>query len=165
MHLNLTAGYDSGTLAIYLLFCVAALCLGVVIGEFLTPFKAILFPLRQKKFVRHRALALNRPSPFLETPASSYVAESERAFVIRDRRPRAPVHFLVIPKNRIVSILDAPADLLAEMLELAKATAVRHDIADSGFRLVINTNPQGLQTVYHLHIHLLGGRQLRVPFW
>ena len=149
----------------YFLFCAAALFLGTVIGEFLTPAKAIMFPLRKKKFVTHKTMALNRPSPFLETPASSYIAESDRAFVIRDKRPRAPIHLLVIPKNRIVSILDAPADLIAEMLELAKATAVRHDIADSGFRLVINTNPQGLQTIYHFHIHLIGGRQLRVPFW
>lgn len=165
MYLNPAAVYDLRSLVIGSLFCAAAFLLGVFIGEFLTPVKAILFPLRQKKFVRHRTLALNRPSPFLETPPSSYVAESDRAFVIRDIRPRAPVHFLVVPKNRFVSILDAPPDLLAEMLELAKATAVRHDIADSGFRLVINTNPQGLQTIYHLHIHLIGGRQLRVPFW
>lgn len=149
----------------YFLFCAAAFFLGIVIGEFLTPVKASLFRLRKRKFVTHKTMALNRASPFLETAASSYVAESDRAFVIRDKRPRAPIHLLVIPKNRIVSILDAPADLIAEMLELAKATAVRYDIADSGFRLVINTNPEGLQTIYHFHIHLIGGRQLRVPFW
>ena len=110
-------------------------------------------------------MAIKKPSPFIENLQSKYINESERAFVIRDIKPRAPIHFLVIPKKRIVSILDAPEDLVAEMIQLAKATAIQHGIADSGLRLVINTNPQGLQTVYHLHIHLLGGRQLRVPFW
>jgi histidine triad (HIT) family protein len=148
-----------------LFYCAIALLVGMVVGEFSTPVKAIMFPLREKQFFRHRSLALGRPSPFLQSPASGYIAESDRAFVIRDKRPRAPIHLLVISKERIASILDAPADLIAEMMQLAKATAVRQGIADSGFRLVINTNPQGLQTVYHLHIHLIGGRQLRVPFW
>lgn len=139
--------------------------IGLIIGELVTPIKSIGFKLREKKFYTHRDLAIKRPSPFIENLQSEYINESERAFVIRDIKPRAPIHFLVIPKERIVSILDAPEDLVAEMIQLAKATAIQYGIADSGFRLVINTNPQGLQTVYHLHIHLLGGRQLRVPFW
>jgi histidine triad (HIT) family protein len=139
--------------------------LGLIIGELVTPGKSFAFWLREPRFYTHREQAIKKPSPFIENLQSAYINESERAFVIRDIKPRAPIHFLVIPKQRIISILDAPEDLVAEMIQLAKITAIQFGIADSGFRLVINTNPQGLQTVYHLHIHLLGGRQLRVPFW
>ncbi len=139
--------------------------LGLIIGELATPIKAIGFRIREHRFYTHRDQAIKKPSPFIENLEGGYVNESARAAVIRDKKPRAPIHFLVIPKERIISILEAPEDLVAEMIQLAKATAIEHGIAESGFRLVINTNPQGLQTVYHLHIHLLGGRQLRVPFW
>lgn len=148
-----------------LYYCLIALFVGLIIGELLLPMKSILFRIRENKFYTHRDLAIKKPSPFLESQPLKYINESERAVVIQDKKPRAPIHFLVIPKERINSILDAPEDLIAEMIQLAKATAIEHGIDDSGFRLVINTNPQGLQTVYHLHIHLLGGRQLRAPFW
>lgn len=148
-----------------LYYCGLFFLLGLIIGEFALPIKSIMFRIREPKFYTHRDLAIKRPSPFIENLESGYINESERAFVIRDKKPRAPIHFLVIPKVRIISILDAPQDLIAEMIQLAKETATQHGIADSGFRLVINTNPQGLQTVYHLHIHLLGGRQLKAPFW
>ncbi len=148
-----------------LYYCLLFFLLGLVFGELATPIKSLAFKLREKKFYTHKDLAIKKPSPFLEKPPTEYVNESERAVVIRDIKPRAPIHFLVIPKERVFSVLDAPDDLMAEMIGLAKETAIQHGISDSGFRLVINTNPQGLQTVYHLHIHLLGGRQLRTPFW
>ena len=69
----------------------------------------------------------------------------------------------MIPKHRVASLLEAPAALLGEMLELAGETARERGIADSGFRVIINTNPQGGQTVYHLHMHVKGGHQLREP--
>lgn len=84
--------------------------------------------------------------------------------MIEDRcAPAAPVHLLVIPKERVTSLLEASPSLLGEMLELARDTARDRGIADSGFRVVINTNPQAGQTVYHLHMHVKGGRQLREP--
>ena len=146
-------------------YCGLLFLLGLIFGELFTPIKSLAFKLREKKFYTHKDLAIKKPSPFLENPPRNFVNESKRAVVIRDIKPRAPIHFLVIPKERVNSILDAPDDLVAEMISLAKETAIQHGIAEPGFRLVINTNPQGLQTVYHLHIHLLGGRQLRTPFW
>ena len=111
-----------------------------------------------------KADSLTRSSPFEEMPRSRWIAESERAFAIEDRyAPTAPVHLLVIPKERVTSLLEAPASLLGEMLELARDTARERGIADSGLRVIINTNPQGSQTVYHLHMHVKGGRQLREP--
>jgi histidine triad (HIT) family protein len=148
-----------------LFYCALFFLIGLIVGELATPIKAIGFRIREPRFYTHKEHAIKNPSPFIENLESGYINESERAFVIRDKKPRAPIHFLIIPKKRVINILDAPEDLVAEMIELAKTTAIQYGISESGFRLVINTNPQGLQTVYHLHIHLLGGRQLRVPFW
>jgi histidine triad (HIT) family protein len=73
------------------------------------------------------------------------------------------VHLLVIPKQRHASVLEPSPGVLGEMLELARSAARERNIAESGFRIVINTNPQGGQTVYHLHMHVKGGQQLREP--
>ena len=89
--------------------------------------------------------------------------ESENAFVLEDKYPQAPVHLLVIPKQIIPNINDAPEALLGEMLELAKQAAKKYGVDTSGYRIVINTNEEGGQGVYHLHIHVLGGRQMEWP--
>ena len=70
---------------------------------------------------------------------------------------------LVIPKQRVTSLLEAPPEVLSEMLVLARDAARTRGIAEDGFRVVINTNPRGAQSVYHLHMHVLGGRQMRWP--
>jgi histidine triad (HIT) family protein len=101
--------------------------------------------------------------PFASIPKERWIAESPNAFAIRDRNPQAPIHVLVISKAAIPTVLDAPAGLLGEMLELAKVVATQEGIATTGFRLVINTQREGGQTVYHLHVHVLGGRQMRWP--
>jgi histidine triad (HIT) family protein len=80
--------------------------------------------------------------------------------VIRDINPQAPVHLLVIPKKRVPTLLQAPSELVGEMFELAKRVARQEGIAEDGFRIIINTHPFGGQTVYHFHIHVLGGREL-----
>lgn len=104
------------------------------------------------------------PSPFQRMPSSRWISESERAYVIEDRyAPSAPVHLLVIPKQRYVSLLEPPPDVLGEMLDLARRAARDRGIAESGFRITINTNPQGAQSVYHLHMHVTGGKQLSEP--
>ena len=89
------------------------------------------------------------------------MGETANTFALNDINHNAPVHILIVPKKRINTVLDAPPEVVAEMVGLAVKLAREHHIDQSGFRLVINTNPQGAQTVYHLHMHLLGGRQMR----
>lgn len=100
-----------------------------------------------------------------EIPAA-VVYEDESFMVIRDINPAAPVHLLIIPKEHIASLKEAaPKD--AEMLGRLQLLAVRmadiSGIAGNGYRLVNNTGEWGGQSVYHLHYHLLGGKQLGWP--
>jgi histidine triad (HIT) family protein len=104
-----------------------------------------------------------KPSPFEHALRNRWIAESENAFAVRDINPQAPAHLLVISKKRYPTLLQAPEPLLGEMLALARRVAEEQGIAREGFRLVINTHPQGGQGVYHLHIHVLGGRQMHWP--
>ena len=99
-------------------------------------------------------------SPFESIPRSEWIAESRRAFVIRAKTPQAPVHLLVIPKRRVPPVLQASDALMGELMALAKRAAREQGIDQDGFRLIINTHPNGGQGVYHLHIHVLGGREL-----
>lgn len=88
-----------------------------------------------------------------------------QCLVFRDVAPQAPVHFLVIPKKPIPRISQAEEDdqqLLGHLLLVAKKTAKAEGLGD-GYRLVINDGKLGAQSVYHLHIHVLGGRQLQWP--
>lgn len=99
-----------------------------------------------------------------EIPAN-IVYEDELCLAFRDVAPQAPVHILVIPKRTIATLNDATADeqaLLGHLLLTVKTIAAQEGLAD-GYRTVINTGPAGGQTVYHLHIHLLGGRSLAWP--
>lgn len=105
----------------------------------------------------------SKPSPWEKISSERYIAESENAFVTLDRYPQAPIHLLIVPKKRVPTILQASPGLIAEMLELAKRVAVQEGVDSNGFRLVINTHPMGGQSVYHFHIHLLAGRQMRWP--
>ncbi len=100
-----------------------------------------------------------------EIPAD-IVYETERVLAFRDIHPQAPVHVLVIPKRRIVSVTDAAPDdaaLLGEVLLAAAEVARREGIAESGYRLVVNNGADGGQSVFHLHVHVLGGRPLGWP--
>jgi histidine triad (HIT) family protein len=112
---------------------------------------------------RDIAALYSRASPFESIPRERWIAESENAFAVRDKSPQAPVHLLVISKKRVPTVLQAPEALLGEMLVLARRAAEQEGIAREGFRLVVNTHPQGGQSVYHLHIHVLGGRQMKWP--
>ncbi|WP_349617781.1 HIT domain-containing protein [Azotobacter salinestris] len=96
-------------------------------------------------------------------PKERWIAETENAFAFRDRNPQAPVHVLGVPKRRVPTVLQAPDALLGEMLGLVKRVAEQEGIAREGFRTVINTHPQSGQGIYHLHIHVLGGRQMKWP--
>jgi histidine triad (HIT) family protein len=90
--------------------------------------------------------------------------EDDRVFAIDDINPRAPVHFLVIPKEHIASLPDlteAKIPLLFDMIQVAKKIAVEKGIAESGYRVGINVGREGGQIIMHLHMHVLGGRVLR----
>lgn len=93
----------------------------------------------------------------------SFVYQDEHCVAIRDINPAAPVHVLVIPRKPIPSIADlAPEDhaLAGHLLMVVKRIAEQEGVAESGYRVVINAGDQGGQTVPHLHVHLLGGKQL-----
>ena len=100
-----------------------------------------------------------------EIPAT-LVFEDERCVAFRDISPQAPLHILVIPRKAIPRIgLAATEDegLLGHLLLTAAQVARSEGIAPSGYRLVINNGPHGGEAVPHLHVHLLGGRQLVWP--
>jgi histidine triad (HIT) family protein len=100
-----------------------------------------------------------------EIPAQK-VDETDRALAFRDIHPQAPTHVLLIPKQHVAdSAADlgaADGDLLAEMFALA-ARVARLEGLDGGWRLVTNVGEEAGQSVFHLHLHLLGGRPMRWP--
>ena len=100
-----------------------------------------------------------------ELPATR-IYENEELFAFHDIAPKAPVHFLVIPKRHIANIMElAPDDaaLMGRMLYKAQELARGLGCAEMGARFVINCKSDGGQTVDHLHIHVLGGRAMRWP--
>jgi histidine triad (HIT) family protein len=99
-----------------------------------------------------------------EIPAT-VVQRTERLTAIRDINPAAPTHILVLPNRHIASVAEAEpsdGDLLGELMLAAVALAQQEGLG-RGYRLVINTGPDGGQSVNHLHVHLLGGRALHWP--
>jgi len=89
--------------------------------------------------------------------------EDELVFSIRDIHPQAPVHFMVIPKEHISGVPDigeAHGALLARMMVVANELAEKEGIAKSGYRLAVNCGHDAGQAIYHLHMHVLGGRRL-----
>ncbi len=89
--------------------------------------------------------------------------QDEEVIAFRDIHPIAPTHLLIIPKKHIRSLVDlseAESSIIGDMVNTANRLAKREGIAESGYRLVINSGRQGGQLVPHLHMHLLGGRNL-----
>jgi histidine triad (HIT) family protein len=101
-----------------------------------------------------------------EIPAD-IVYESDSVLAFKDIRPQAPIHVLIIPKIEIPKVSDVDgkmhSTLLGEMFDAANKIAKDLGISENGFRLVFNCGPNGGQDVYHLHMHLLGGRQMKWP--
>jgi histidine triad (HIT) family protein len=100
-----------------------------------------------------------------EIPAA-IVFEDEMVLAFRDISPQAPTHILVIPKEEIATtndIAEAHEELVGHMVRVAAIIARQEGIAESGYRLVFNCNGDGGQAVYHIHLHLLGGRTLTWP--
>lgn len=94
------------------------------------------------------------------------VGENAGAIAFRDINPEAPVHVLVIPRSHHANLAEvalAEPAVLADMFELAREVATKHGVAESGYRLVANTGPDAHQTVFHAHVHVLGGRPMGWP--
>ena len=92
--------------------------------------------------------------------------ENDKILAFRDISPQAPVHFLVIPKKEIRTINDINEEdksLIGELFIVAKEIAKKEGISENGYRTIFNCNEHGGQTVYHIHLHVLGGRQLEWP--
>ena len=97
---------------------------------------------------------------------SDIVWEDDHCLAFRDVNPQAPVHILVIPKKTIAQVhhaTDEDRDLMGRLMLAAVDVARREGLEDGGYRLVINNGNHGGQSVYHLHCHVLGGRQMRWP--
>ena len=95
---------------------------------------------------------------------SEIIYEDEDIFSIKDINPIAPVHLFIIPKKRINTMNDVSEEdtlLIGKMVKVAKNLAKEYEINESGYRLIFNTNDDGGQTVYHIHLHLIGGEKLK----
>lgn len=100
-----------------------------------------------------------------EIPAN-LIFENDELMAFHDIRPQAPTHVLIIPKRHIATINDTSdkdQHLLGDMILCAKKLAKSLDLGDAGYRLVFNVNSGGGQEVYHIHLHILGGRQMTWP--
>ncbi|CAB3241789.1 unnamed protein product [Arctia plantaginis] len=100
-----------------------------------------------------------------EIPAK-FVYEDEQCVAFHDVNPQAPTHILVIPRKPITQLSkadDADEQLLGHLMVAAKKVAIQEGLDKSGFRLVINDGKNGAQSVYHLHVHVLGGRPMHWP--
>ena len=96
---------------------------------------------------------------------SKKVFEDDLTYAFRDINPQAPTHLLVVPRKHISSLVEASAEdqEMLGYLHLVAARIARSEGLSKGFRTVINTGPDGGQTVDHLHVHLLGGRAMMWP--
>ena len=97
------------------------------------------------------------------TKKKKKVYEDDRVFAFRDISPQAKTHVLIIPKKHVVDILDVSAEdahVFSDLLRAVQHIAPQLGIAGTGFRTVFNSGDHACQTIYHLHLHLLGGEQL-----
>jgi len=100
-----------------------------------------------------------------EIPAD-IIFENDDVLAFRDLNPQAPLHVLIIPKNRIPTINDMQpqdAEIFGKLFLAAREIAAEHGVAEDGYRVVMNCNAHGGQSVFHVHLHLLGGRVFNWP--
>lgn len=100
------------------------------------------------------------------TIPATVIFEDNDIIAFHDIKPQAPTHLLVIPKRHIATINDTHIDdsqLLGSMILCAKNLAKNEGLSEQGYRLVFNVNSGGGQEVYHIHLHVLGGRQMTWP--
>ena len=94
------------------------------------------------------------------------VYQNEEVLAFRDINPQAPVHVLIIPKRHVTTLNDMnddDADLAGALLVAAARVAKQLGVAEAGYRTVVNTNREGGQVVFHVHMHLLAGRRMKWP--
>jgi len=94
------------------------------------------------------------------------VFEDEQVIVFHDINPQAPVHLLIVPKKHIAKLSDVtPQDqnILCRMMEIAREMAVKMNLTQQGFRLVMNEGKDSGQSIFHMHLHMLSGRRLMWP--
>ncbi|MBI4022913.1 histidine triad nucleotide-binding protein [Candidatus Berkelbacteria bacterium] len=97
------------------------------------------------------------------TMGTEFLYEDDRAVAFRDIHPKAPVHLLVVPKQHVASIADMEEQdsaLIGHLSWIAKQLAEELEIADDGYRLIVNVRSHGGQEIDHLHLHLVGGQPL-----
>lgn len=97
---------------------------------------------------------------------ANLIYQDDTIIAFDDLFPKAPQHKLIIPRKHIATLNDITAkdkDLLGHMMLVASDLAKKYNIAESGYRVLVNCNADGGQAVYHLHLHLIGGRSLRWP--
>lgn len=97
---------------------------------------------------------------------ANLVYQDEAVLAFKDIAPKAPVHILIIPRKHIASVVDIEASdngVIGRIFEVAGRLAREQGIAEKGFRVVVNSGADAGQTVFHLHYHLLGGRQMNWP--
>lgn len=97
-----------------------------------------------------------------ELPAR-IVLKDERVVVFKDIAPKAPVHLLVVPREHVADLEstgDEHETLLGHLMAVGRTVAHEHGLGDSGYRLVLNNGPDSGQEVFHLHLHVMGGRRL-----
>ena len=101
-----------------------------------------------------------------KTIPAEIIYENDRVLAFNDINPQAPTHILIIPKVHIPTLNDLEKDhdaLIGELVLVASALAKELDISDDGYRTNFNCNDHGQQTVFHIHLHLIGGRQMTWP--
>ena len=101
-----------------------------------------------------------------KTIPAEIIYENEKVMAFNDINPQAPIHVLIIPKVHIPTLNDLEKDhdaLIGELVLVASSLAKELDISDDGYRTNFNCNDHGGQTVYHIHLHLLGGREFGWP--
>jgi len=97
---------------------------------------------------------------------ANFVYQDDHIGAFRDTKPQAPVHILIIPRKHIAGLLDIEPDdhaLIGQIFQVASRLAREQGIADSGFRVVVNSGADAGQSVFHLHYHLIGGRLMSWP--
>ncbi len=100
-----------------------------------------------------------------EAPAK-ILYRDEQVTAFRDTHPVAPTHILIVPNEHIESVNDLEVEdeqLIGHLLTVARKLAEQEGIARGGYRIITNTGPNGGQTIFHLHLHLIGGQRVRYP--
>ena len=97
---------------------------------------------------------------------ANIIFQDDQVIAFDDINPQAKIHKIIIPRRHIATLNDlqnSDCDLIGHMVESAAKIANEFGIAQNGYRLVMNCNPEGGQTVFHIHLHLVGGRQMNWP--